>query len=430
MIIHLSIFVFGVDSIKKSIYSDIGFTVDQDNLYNDEFKIVCDSFNTICNSNNDNMPEDILKYCAWAINNKIKPQESLNRDIDYYFHNLFNKTELNPNYLFISKLLKTMETNISDIYEAVRKRLYQFESESIDFCNTKMKYFVECHNVVTGIYLDQVVETSFDSKYDNYFGQINEIPNDKINEIYYKISRKCLKSISDISDSIDNFKFLHDDRNRERLIKIINDFIGEYHNKNHLTGIVLIIDDNTYNNYMLFLTILRLDEVLSNYPHNIISKNSCWGEDIRISKMKNLINKLSVETFLFWAQDDVLFIKKMGKYITASNIKFWNECQISSILPPQKILDTNYENFIQEIEFYINRNLECLRNLDSINQEVLNKHLEKSLKIKTSVSIVIMNKEDYGNKYDEYISFAEIVDTVIQQTSSALDAKKINNNNI
>lgn len=65
MINHLSIFVFGVNSIKKPVYySGIKFIVDQNNIFKDKFEIICDSFNDICNLNIDIMSEDISKYCV------------------------------------------------------------------------------------------------------------------------------------------------------------------------------------------------------------------------------------------------------------------------------------------------------------------------------------------------------------------------------
>lgn len=113
MITYLSMPVFGMENeinviempldnlnhVDKSKNSGLIFKFDKDILLIDEYKIICDSFNAMCNSNIKNMPKNILLYCAETINNKIKSKKSSIKDFDKSSKNFLSRDIPNLNSL-------------------------------------------------------------------------------------------------------------------------------------------------------------------------------------------------------------------------------------------------------------------------------------------------------------------------------------------
>lgn len=169
---------------------------------------------------------------------------------------------------------------------------------------------------------------------------------------------------------------------------------------------------DSYNNYMLFLTTLRLYDLVDNY----ISNNDYCYENVNVISVKNLFNKLSVETFMFLIQNNEKLLKLMKDNITPSNIKFWNECNLSLILFPQRILDINCNNLIQVLNLYISEEFSEKSDKDYLNtRRILLEQMD------VVISTIIKKAHHYSIKENEYIDFKSKICINIKEIISIIN---------
>lgn len=321
MITHLSMLVFGVDSPNKPVnYSGINFVVEENISFKYDYGFVCDVFNRMCIMNTNNIPKDIFEHCAKYLNMNGKSNESSIKKIDNDFYKLSEYPELEPNYLFLNQLLNAMKISISDIFEAVKASLNEWASKMTNICLEKITSLGD----------------NFSSK-----------------NIQYSRIQEYMASALIINKLINDFKITNIKGSGKDLIGRITDFLMKYHNPKVHTAIVPDLVDYYYNSYMLFTTILKLDDAISNHPCECIFNNGCCHQKIDISNVKLLINKMSVETFMLLIQFDVIFIDKMGRCISPSNYEFWKAFNLSSVFPPERIINVDASNFLIELDLMI-----------------------------------------------------------------------------
>lgn len=369
MIIYLPIFVLGVDYVKNSVYSGLNFSVDQNKLFKDELKIICDSFNAICSSDiGIILQKDILKYCVKCTNIEVT---ALGNEFDSKFHELSKNLELEPSCIFLNQILEVKLTNISDIFAKVKRLVHWYVSKLIDGCKEVIHAYY--NNNDTTLYENVI------------------------------LCEKLVSSISELAIQIDVFSLASKEgtSSGKDLIERIIRFLKEFYEYYDLTGIIPTMDAYIYNNYMLFLTILRLHDAVNEYNRDCVYKDSYWYGNNRVINIKNLINNLSVETFMFLTQNNEDFIHQMKYNVTASNIKFWNAFKISKILKLRSILDINYNNLIQELKRYI------IDNMKYLSQEDLKSYKAKLEGFKTNTSTIIENWDSYRNKKINILIFSK-----------------------
>lgn len=279
--------------------------------------------------------------------------------------------------MFLNQILEAKNTNISGIFAAVKRRLSKYTFESISECQENIQAYNNSHI-----------------------------------DIFYDATAVCNKYVSNILD-LDRLITIFMLTNNERttsgkdLVERILCFLKEFYENNDFAEIIPAIDANTYNNYMLVLAIIQLDDVLINCRYFGVSNGDHEYVDRNVVVVQNLFNRLSVETFMFLVQDNKDLIIQMENNITVSNIKFWNEFNISKILGLQKILDINYNTLIQELKRYIFNNLECL------NQKGLDTYITMLEGFKAVILTIIEKKVQYGNIINESADLCKEINTTI-----------------
>lgn len=278
-----------------------------------------------------------------------------------------------------------MEINISDIFATVKSRLHKYILESINNCMEKVQ---------------------------SHYSEQNQNMN-----VDFKVYHDYITSISEISCSIGTLKLTNEASKGRKLVKLIDAFLKDFYIINNITGIIPVMDNYTYNNFMLFLTIIGLNNAVDSFSLYNKYNDFYLNEDKNDIKIKKLINNLSVQTFMLLTQNDKHVIDAMRKNITASNIMFWSKCELSKIFSTKRILDINYDNLLQELK------TELTDNKGVTNTRAMNTYRKMLDDIIKLISNIIKSGYHKGDKQEEYVKFIkkvndDLLDVEIAFTSS------------
>lgn len=320
------------------------------------------------------------------IDSNIKPQGLPNNGFYKSFENLSNINEVLPAYSLLNHILKAVEIQVSDVFMAVKKRLIDYNNNAYYRCKKEILY--------SNLNFSSNLSSKICEKYMKYISKINGL----IHKIDLAKSERC--------------------NERNCLAKLIINFFKEFYANDRYSLILPAMDTIAIQNYMLLLTILRLDDVITNNSSDFIY-DDIYSKQSKNINIRHLIYKLAVEILKFMIDYNKDFINNMKKNITRKNIDFWDNFKLSKILNPRQILYVSQDNLITVLE---KKYTIELNDLDRNALEAYALELDELISIITNI---YDKRNEYNLNASLYLNFCNS----ITEIANTIDEHLYSNNN-